>query len=337
MEHTRWDRVLAGSADGTKLAVLSDFEFRLVASDTGKTLVRHELPPGAGKNRLPNLAISADLGTYARCFWLVDPDVMLFDAATGQDKGHILLGPKAKLPTALAISLSEDGAKVYMVPNQASGIMEAGPKVTGIMVFDAKTGKKEDAFAMENIGSNIRQLVLSHDHHLLANIHNHKTALMWDLKAGRERPSFSGGFCAAFSPDDSLFAVGGLNIKLFDTASGKERFSLDAPNSMHSLAFSPDGKMLSAGNDGGTITHWDIVSGKPIGAVAEPMGLSDIRFTKDGTKLLQFGKGDIKLWDVARRQDHSAPVRRWQPPESPRGFSGWEAGGGPVARLFGNS
>ncbi len=76
--------------------------------------------------------------------------------------------------------------------------------------------------------------------------------------------SWAAGQAAAFSPDGSLVAVGdSYAIRVFETATGKERPVLQDNDIQWSMTFTPDGtRLLSGGN--GRVNVWDVRSGRKI-------------------------------------------------------------------------
>lgn len=122
----------------------------------------------------------------------------------------------------------------------------------------------------------------------------------------------------AFSPDGkSLASASGAEVRLWDLATFQplrqpsrcescscKLCSLKVPDSVGSIAFSPDGKLLALA--GGTIIQfWDVATWQPLG---DPLAghadiVSKVAFSPDG-KLLASASADrtIRLWNVANRQ-----------------------------------
>jgi WD40 repeat protein len=97
------------------------------------------------------------------------------------------------------------------------------------------------------------------------------TVTSWDLKANRKVASFStqeGIRAAAVSPDGKVVATSGddKTIKLWGLATGEELLAIPAQKyTVHSLAFSPDGKKLvTAAGWGTTVRLWDTSTGKEL-------------------------------------------------------------------------
>src|SRR5262249_33989836 len=119
---------------------------------------------------------------------------------------------------------------------------------------------------------------------------NRETIALWELKTGKVLRRITGleqtSGCLAFSPDGKRIAVGNtqrLAVQLFDAASGKELRRFRSWPSVKHVVFSPDGKSLAAGRSTGTVSVWDVETGKPRPCSADPdNGAYTLRFTDKG-------------------------------------------------------
>jgi hypothetical protein len=119
-------------------------------------------------------------------------------------------------------------------------------------------------------------------------------------------------FSLAASPDGRLLAVAGGDemgregnkageLKVWDLARGKEiREFRDGPDTVTSVAFSPDGKLLVSGNIDRKVRLWDAATGQ---LVLQMQGheklVRAVAFSPDGRLLATGGfDGKVQLWDV---------------------------------------
>ncbi|MFF1421079.1 protein kinase [Streptomyces sp. NPDC058280] len=116
------------------------------------------------------------------------------------------------------------------------------------------------------------------------------------------------GVAVAFSPDGKTIAAsGGGRVELRDAASRKLRATLTqreksgkAVLGIPSLAFSPNGKLLAVGTDGGMVGLWDVAKRRQVGLTHGDRikTIESVAFSPDG-KLLATGGGDgVRLWDA---------------------------------------
>ena len=69
---------------------------------------------------------------------------------------------------------------------------------------------------------------------------------------------------------------------------------------VYSVAFSPDGQTLAAGDDSGHVGLWDTATGKQIATLAQGSEVNSVAFSPDGRTLAASdGSGHVGLWDTA--------------------------------------
>jgi RNA polymerase sigma factor (sigma-70 family) len=136
----------------------------------------------------------------------------------------------------------------------------------------------------------------------------------------------------ALSPDGKRLALVGDSLKLWDVAKRKliERKPKEGEQSlrtMYCLAFSPDGKLIAAGEQGGTIRLFDGQSGEPKARLMDQDDpntyVYQIAYSPDGKTLASLIQDKtVKLWDVSEaklRQTLKKGDRFWSLDFSPDG------------------
>src|SRR5438067_2900 len=68
-------------------------------------------------------------------------------------------------------------------------------------------------------------------------------------------------------------------------------------NSVNSVAFSPDGKILASGSVYNTVKLWDVTTGAELRTL-DSGNVTSVTFSPDG-KTLAIGSFELDLWDVA--------------------------------------
>ena len=102
----------------------------------------------------------------------------------------------------------------------------------------------------------------------------------------------------SFSPDGREIVTANPSIDIWDARSGKRRLSLfpgspQGRGAPSSVAYSPNGKVIAAGN-----SLWDVKSGQLI--ISLPAGEGIYSFSPDGTRIASSREpgGDIKIWSA---------------------------------------
>lgn len=150
----------------------------------------------------------------------------------------------------------------------------------------------------------VHHIAYSPDGTRLASASSDKTARIWDIATGKELTVFRGHtelvLSVAFSPDGKRAASAGEDhrIQIWDVNSGEILMTVDTSqlakardlgdpiqNSIFWLAFSPDGQNLAVAFGQGTVSNWDLRTGKPLFAKEIGNGTWALVFNPDGSRL----------------------------------------------------
>ncbi|MEW6615674.1 MAG: caspase family protein [Thermodesulfobacteriota bacterium] len=126
---------------------------------------------------------------------------------------------------------------------------------------------------------------------------------LWDIETGKEIIRQFVGSGIAVSPDGKyVLSLLFKTLKLWDIGTGKEIWtSVELPNYIQSIAFSPDSKYALSGDQGGAVKLWDISTGREIRTFTGHLPLvASVAFSPDGRYALSGSMNDraIKIWDV---------------------------------------
>lgn len=135
----------------------------------------------------------------------------------------------------------------------------------------------------------------------------------WDAETGQQAFTLplgtdGMGIIVAFSPDGTRFAMSTWEsltccVRIWDAKDGKLLLKLDFSTvgvGIEGIAFTPDGKELVAGKDDGTVTIWDVTTGRLLSSFqAHTNWIWDVRFSPDGKRMITSSRDSTaKVWDT---------------------------------------
>jgi WD40 repeat protein len=149
--------------------------------------------------------------------------------------------------------------------------------------------------------------------------------LLWDIATGRPPTRLPQGApvrSLGFSPDGTTLAVGTVagTLKLWSVTPSKaneigsmpewdsarrRRFGSSSfyQNNVYSIAFSPDGRHVAAGDQGGSLLVWEVPTRTLVLRLDDPRPIVDVVFSPDGATLVWSTGTTIRVWDVRERRD----------------------------------
>jgi WD40 repeat protein len=239
--------------------------------------------------------------------------------------GSLVFSPDG---TWLAVGQGDPpGAGWFIQGKRMSAVSE---KSNAIVLWNMADG--HEAFRLLNPAP-ARSVAFSPDGKLLVSASDDGTAQVWDLNSGnvisRNYHKYPVNW-VSFSPDGKWVAsaescvpqfgssiCGPMVVKIWDPMTGREAWRTTVNGSwVSALSFSPDGKLLAAGNSylGGcpssepecvdTAHVWDVSSGREVSRLAQDKYVTALSFSPDG-KWIATGGDDktLRIWDARTGQE----------------------------------
>jgi WD40 repeat protein len=213
-------------------------------------------------------------------------------------------------------------------------LLAAGDDDGHIDIWETATGKRRNRLSWEHM---VTGLAFSPDGRMLAAGNGVDAVALWDVNEGKQarclqdrgpghvgKNSFEAHL--AFTPDGNVLATANSDnsVRLWDVRNGKEIRRLhredegigadDMFKEVHSLAVSPDGKVLAVDSADGFLHLWSVATGEKLRHIDTQHGLFGWRhsvvlaFSPDGRTLAAWGtENAIRFWDVRTGKERAAP------------------------------
>lgn len=180
--------------------------------------------------------------------------------------------------------------------------------LTHVDIYDTASRKKVLSFAGESVGATsgynlgIGQISFSADGKFLAVANMDGTPKIWNMATRNKILTLSGqdqimkGI--AFSPDGKLLATGGDagTVFIWDAESGDILTSYPLGGIIHAVAFSLDGRLAAASEDG-FAKVWDLRSNQESINLPRQSGYYSLTFLPDGRLVTAGQDGTARVWD----------------------------------------
>jgi WD40 repeat protein len=297
LQHPGGVSAVAFNRDGTRLASAGGKNVKVWDTKTG----REVLSLGGHSWIVSSVAYSRDGKRLAS--GSTDETVRVWDATTGKE----LVVLKGHTHGVTAVAFSPDGRRL---------VSAAGDKT--VKVWDIT--KDPEAFTFGLAGESLGRLAFHPDGKRLA--YGAVGVTLWDVTKGKHVRSLKNFLlktpvsAVAFSRDGKRLAAASpgltdrrrrpafqLEVKVWDTETGKQISSFDLDCFASELAFSPDGKHLIISDaENGQIRN--VASGKKEIALKEKLNAACLAYSPDGRFLATGSRsspqlqGEVNLWDL---------------------------------------
>ena len=243
----------------------------------------------------------------------VTPDGSLFATAPG--RGRVTLWHSRTLTPEARELRGPVGDVISLAFSGDGSLLAATGSTRQTAVWDVRTGRL--LRTLTGGGPHGSAAVsFSRDDRTLAVTSNDEHVVLHDLRTGAADvlPAAHGITDVDFSRDGRFVATAGLagEVSVWKLAGRELVMTMSDPGrAIYTLRYSPDGKLLAAGDDSGNVVFWDARTGQAVGPQLNGHGGSvfSVSFSPDGQTLATVSNdGKFRLWDVAARRLIGAPL-----------------------------
>ena len=216
--------------------------------------------------------------------------------------------------------------------------LAVGSRATAIHLWDVAAGRETRSLGNHPRGG-VQTLAFTPDGKTLVSGGGSGHAIfVWNLQTGALRHQMEGSFgplAATLSPDGKTLATTAMSkVRLWEMDVVRKLAELTAdPYLVHSVAFSPDGKILATGGKDASVRLWSWADRRERNDLSGHEGaILAVAFSPDGKYLASAGAEGVALvWDMAeilKKPPQEAPPSSTPPrrPTSPPAGAGGSAG-----------
>jgi WD40 repeat protein len=232
-------------------------------------------------------------------------DGKLFIAAD-QDSVHVYALATGKERFVYPLGFS---GRVTLLPDQRTLSIST---VKGVIFWDVTTGKEIRRF--DGVTPNAMAVEAGGGRFAATESHG---VIVWDLASGAEVTRIErhapGVRAVAWVPGSTTFVSGSWDetVRVWDTETGTLRHTFRDEDSVHSVAASPDGKLVAAGTTASTTTLLRLATGERADRWDDSIGwINSLAFDPGGTRLL-LGSEDkvVSVIELATRVRHDMTLK----------------------------
>jgi WD40 repeat protein len=227
-------------------------------------------------------------------------DVQLWDVDSKKELA-VLQDDKNKGLSIYFLAFSPDGRTLATLPTSTS------TSTSSIVLWDVATRRKRLTLAKN---AKVMNPIFSPDGKSLfagtAQAENDRAEVgVWDVATGRRTatlPQMLGRPCGFSADGRFLVTTNWTDLRVWDTRR-KKAFAPLTPHvgNMNSAAVSPRENIVAGGGSDGTVTLWDMTTGRVKKELRGPANfIISVAFSPDGKTLAAGGQNEtVRLWDVA--------------------------------------